>query len=65
MASAKSGAPVVPAMTLNDTVWLRVGPALTDPLIVTWEVPMGVVALALIVRVTMAGLPETGEALDG
>jgi len=63
---AKSGVPALPAITVSDTVWLRVGPPATEPMMVTCEMPVGVAAPALIVIVIVAGLPETGEAeLEG
>ena len=65
-ASVKSGLPALPALMVNDKLCVLVGPPVTEPLMVIGDVPVGVVAPALMVRVTVAGLPEIGDAaLEG
>ncbi len=57
---------MLPAITVSDRFWVRVGPPATEPLMEICDVPAGVLAPVLIVSVTVAGLPEIGDAeLEG
>ena len=56
-ASAKLGLLVLPAVTVSDRFCVRAGPPATVPFRVICDVPTGVSAPVLMVRVTLAGLP--------
>ncbi len=63
---AKLGLPMLPGLTVSERFCVRGGPPATEPLRVICDVPTGVFAPALMVRVTLAGLPEIGDAeLEG